>query len=120
MNAITEINQAETLNQSLDSLRERYNQQPCLPIEARINNLKLIKQSLIEHRTQLIEALSNDFGCRTEFDTSIADIMPTVTQINYTLKHLKQWMKPSKRSAGLMFMPSKVAVKYQHSVWSVS
>ncbi|QIA63207.1 aldehyde dehydrogenase family protein [Vibrio astriarenae] len=113
MNAITEINQAETLNQSLDLLRECYNQQLCLPIEARINNLKLIKQSLIEHRTQLIEALSNDFGCRTEFDTSIADIMPTVAQINYTLKHLKQWMKPSKRSAGLMFMPSKVAVEYQ-------
>jgi coniferyl-aldehyde dehydrogenase len=36
-----------------------------------------------------------------------------VTNINYTIKHLKKWMKPSRRHSGLMLAPAKVEVIYQ-------
>ena len=39
--------------------------------------------------------------------------MPAVQHINYTLKKLPKWIKPSKRHAGLMLSPSSVSVKYQ-------
>ncbi|MGR5168988.1 coniferyl aldehyde dehydrogenase [Vibrio astriarenae] len=113
MNAITEIDTDLLLKQSFEDLQTRFKAAPSVSFEDRVEHLKVVKKSLIDHRSELIAALSEDFGCRTEFDSSIADIMPTVAQVNYTLKHLKRWLKPSKRSAGLMFMPSKVAVEYQ-------
>lgn len=113
MNMIALTDKNTVLNTEFAQLKQHYNKTPYLPINARIHYLKTLKNSLIKHQGELVGALNTDFGCRTDFDTNIADIMPTVAQINYTLKHLKGWMKPSKRGAGLMFMPTKVAVEYQ-------
>ncbi|WP_155487953.1 aldehyde dehydrogenase family protein, partial [Vibrio harveyi] len=41
------------------------------------------------------------------------DVLPTVAQINYTLKRLNKWCKPSRRHSGLLLAPSKVTVEYQ-------
>ena len=33
--------------------------------------------------------------------------------INYTIKRLKKWMKPQRRSAGLLLSPASIRVEYQ-------
>jgi coniferyl-aldehyde dehydrogenase len=43
----------------------------------------------------------------------IAEIMPVVQNINYTQKHLRRWMQPSRRSVGLHFLPASGQVVYQ-------
>ncbi|MEJ2764405.1 coniferyl aldehyde dehydrogenase [Photobacterium sp. MCCC 1A19761] len=86
---------------------------PMPSLEQRTHQLKALKAALLNHKTALCEALNQDYGRRSHHDTLIADILPCVAQLNYTLKHLKKWMKPARRHAGLMLTPAKVEVVYQ-------
>jgi len=61
----------------------------------------------------LVDALESDYGQRPAQDSLIADILPCVMNINYTIKRLKKWMKPSRRHAGLLLSPASVRVEYQ-------
>ena len=46
-------------------------------------------------------------------ETLLAELMPSLQGIDYTLKHLKRWMKPSSRHVGVMFQPASAKVVYQ-------
>src|SRR5690606_4004261 len=61
----------------------------------------------------LIEAINEDFGSRSQDETLLAEMMPSVQGINYALKNLKSWMTPCKRHVGLLFFPAKNEVQYQ-------
>lgn len=104
---------SESLFALLKTMQQRFADNPYPKIEERKQKLEQLKSSLINHKSELVQALSDDFGYRSAFDSTMADVMPTVTHINYTLKHLKKWLKPSRRHAGLVFAPSKVSVRYQ-------
>ncbi|UTV27821.1 coniferyl aldehyde dehydrogenase [Photobacterium atrarenae] len=86
---------------------------PMPSLEQRLQALKALKGALLKNKQALCEALSRDYGRRSHQDTLIADILPCVAQLNYTRKHLKKWMKPSRRHSGLMLVPAKVEVIYQ-------
>lgn len=90
-----------------------YNSNPAPSYDERVAVLKKLKASIIANEEYIYEALKKDYGYRSEFDTLIADVLPSVAGINYAIKNLKKWMKPSKRHSGLMLMPSKVKVHYQ-------
>ncbi len=98
---------------SFQSLKDGYMQSPSPSLEQRLSLISQLKQVLLTHQQALMDALSADFGYRKEFDSLMADIMPTVRQINYTTKHLKRWMKPSHRHAGVLLSPSSIKVHYQ-------
>lgn len=104
---------AKQLHVQLAQLKSSYNETPAPTFEERKRVLLALKNALIKNEKALYEALKTDYGYRSEFDSLIADILPTVAGINYALKNLKKWMKPSKRHSGLMLMPSKVKVHYQ-------
>ncbi|QUJ67363.1 coniferyl aldehyde dehydrogenase [Photobacterium sp. GJ3] len=93
--------------------RSAYLAAPMPDLSQRIRALKQLKAALIKNQDALCEALSKDFGHRSHQDTLISDILPCVGQINYTLKRLKKWMRPSRRHAGLLLAPAKVEVVYQ-------
>ncbi|GGP62548.1 coniferyl aldehyde dehydrogenase [Shewanella saliphila] len=97
----------------LDAQRSRYLSQPAPSYQSRVDKLTQLKLALLESQPAIIEALNQDYGHRSSNDTVISDIMPCVNNINYTIKHLKSWMKPSRRHAGMLLSPSKVSVQYQ-------
>lgn len=103
----------EELLHSFNSMKSLYEQNPMPSYEERKKVLIKLKKSIIENEQNIYDALKKDYGYRSEFDTLVADVLPSVAGINYALKNLKKWMKPSKRHAGLMLMPSKVKVHYQ-------
>ena len=109
----TQFIKPEQLQSQFNTMRAAYNSDVSPSYETRVAILKKLKQSVIEHEREIYDALTKDYGYRSEFDTLVADVLPTVAGINYTLKNLKKWMKPSKRHSGLMLMPSKVKVHYQ-------
>ncbi len=90
-----------------------YQTEPYSEYAQRVNSLKQLKLALLENKTTLVEALVLDYGHRSEFDSLISDLLPAIGHINYTLKNLKRWMRPSKRHSGLLLAPSKVRVEYQ-------
>ncbi len=105
--------QSLSLQQLFKRSQQNYASERYPSLVQRVERIQRLKANLIEHKDALIAALSDDFGHRSEFDSLMADVMPTVAQANYTLKKLKRWMKPSKRHSGLMFLPSKLEVTYQ-------
>ncbi|MGI2258985.1 coniferyl aldehyde dehydrogenase [Shewanella sp. GXUN23E] len=106
--------QADTdLHKILKRQRIAFQQQPFADAAIRIDWLKRLKQSLLDHQQALLDALSRDYGHRSVDDSMLSDIMPVINNINYSIKHLKGWMKPSRRHAGLMLAPASVKVHYQ-------
>ncbi|MFE8070558.1 coniferyl aldehyde dehydrogenase [Marinobacteraceae bacterium S3BR75-40.1] len=79
----------------------------------RRENLKRLKRALLEQQDALIEAIDRDFSCRSADETMLAELMPSVQGINYALKNLHSWMKPSKRHVSLLFQPASNKVHYQ-------
>ncbi|WP_028025769.1 coniferyl aldehyde dehydrogenase [Enterovibrio calviensis] len=81
--------------------------------EQRIDDLNRLQKALKAHYSKLVEALSQDYGHRSHTDSLMADIMPCFQMLRYTKRKLKRWMKPSRRSAGLLLAPAKVEIHYQ-------
>ncbi|WP_322804583.1 coniferyl aldehyde dehydrogenase [Vibrio alfacsensis] len=113
MNAIVDIEVGHALPQTLDRLKASYLLEPYPSLEIRKQKLNLLKTTILDHQQALVTALSADFGYRSEFDSAMTDVLPTVAQINYTVKRLNKWCKPSRRHAGLLLTPSSVSVEYQ-------
>lgn len=106
-------NIAVSLQSTLDAQKSAYLQAPAPARKERTDKLLKLKAALIAHQDQLVTALNEDYGQRPEQDTMLADILPCVMNINYTVKRLKKWMKPQRRSAGLLLSPATVRVQYQ-------
>ena len=93
--------------------KKAYQRYPYPELSQRIAQLTALKKALLSHQTLLVDALNQDYGHRPAHDTIIADILPCILNINYTLKRLKKWLKPQRRNTGLLFMPANISVHYQ-------
>ncbi|NMH64900.1 coniferyl aldehyde dehydrogenase [Shewanella salipaludis] len=113
MNMVAEGIRELSLEEVLRNQRAGFNAEPAPGYEQRRSRLERLKTALLGHRQQLIEALSQDYGQRSADDSLIADILPCINNLNYTLKHLKRWMQPSTRHAGILLAPARVKVHYQ-------
>ena len=89
---------------------EILNQAPNLSVEKRILKLKSLKSAIKLNTDNIITALNKDYGRRSESETRIAEIMICLAEINHTLSHINQWVKPITKSAGIKFMLSKNAI----------
>ncbi|WP_114765102.1 coniferyl aldehyde dehydrogenase [Vibrio rhodolitus] len=107
------VKSQEELQALYDEVSALYQAQPYPLLSERCASLEKLKLALLRFQPQLQQALSEDYGYRSEFDSVICDLLPAIEHINYTAKHLRKWMKPDKRRAGLMLMPSKLEVVYQ-------
>lgn len=103
----------EKLHHDFETMKAAYQQAPAPSYHDRKGVLVALKKSMLEHEQAIYDGLKADYGYRSEFDSLISDILPSVAAINYATKRLKKWMKPSKRHAGLLLSPSKVRVYYQ-------
>lgn len=101
------------LKSELDKLINLYKVNPYPSYKMRRNVLIKLKNALIKNEKKIYNAMREDYGYRSDFDSFISDLLPSVRLINYTLKNLNRWMKPSKRHTGILLMPSKVKVHYQ-------
>ncbi|MCW8878676.1 MAG: coniferyl aldehyde dehydrogenase [Kangiellaceae bacterium] len=90
-----------------------FNRQPYPQEDLRKQQLIALKKALLKHKDKLAKAISADFGCRSVDESLLADIMPTVMNIDHCIKHLRHWMKPEKRSISLLFQPAKARLMYQ-------
>jgi len=107
------LTQTTQLAEHFQTLRDSFKQAPYPDIEQRIGHIQAIKDALINNKQALTQALNDDYGYRSHFDSLLADIVATVQHANYTLKHIRKWLKPNKRHAGLMLFPSTITVHQQ-------
>ncbi|MCG9964255.1 coniferyl aldehyde dehydrogenase [Shewanella cutis] len=113
MNMATDPAKISPLTELLQRQRASYLAAPNPDYAIRKERLTRLKTALLNYQQPLVEALSQDYGHRSTDDSLISDIMPVVNNINYSLKNLKKWLKPSRRHAGILLAPAQVKVHYQ-------
>lgn len=96
----------DTLKTAFDHQQAAYRLHPYPSLAERRYRLNQLKQLILTHQDEIAVALNQDFGCRSSGETLNAEVMPSVMGINYTLRHLKSWMKARKRSVPLPFQPA--------------
>ena len=69
----------------------------------RIDRLDRAINLLVENKDALNEAVSADFGHRSKDVTAFADTATSIAQLKFAKKHLRQWMKPERRSVEFPF-----------------
>lgn len=103
----------ETLDRQFQAQRAAYAANPMPPAAQRQQWLKALRDLLSAERQALIEAISADFSHRSADETLLAELMPSLHGIHYASRHLKKWMKPSRRKVGMAFQPASAKVVYQ-------
>ena len=103
----------EELQDLFDAQRAAYAANPMPPAAQRQQWLKALRDMLSDERQALIDAISQDFSHRSADETLLAELMPSLHGIHYASKHLKGWMKPSRRKVGIAFQPASAKVVYQ-------
>lgn len=97
----------------LAAQKEAYCRAPMPTLEQRKQHLKTLRTLLLEHADSFTVAINADFTARSFDETRFAEILPCIHNIDYTLKRLRSWMRPERRSLGLHFMPASARVVYQ-------
>ncbi len=111
--SISSTNPKLMMQEVFDLQKQAFKASPYSSRKERLDMLKALKNSLIKHQDRLVKSLAADFTHRSHDDSKLADILPTVMNIKYTMKQLKGWMKPEKRHVSLMFQPASAWVEYQ-------
>lgn len=103
----------ETLDRQFQAQQAAYAANPMPPAAQRQQWLKALRDLLSAERQALIDAISADFSHRSADETLLAELMPSLHGIHYASRHLKSWMKPSRRKVGVAFQPASAKVVYQ-------
>jgi coniferyl-aldehyde dehydrogenase len=75
--------------------------------------LKALRAALRAHQDHLVTAIGADFGCRSPFESRLADVLGPVLEINHALAHLGEWMRSRRRRTELLFATNRAYVMYQ-------
>lgn len=77
--------------------RAAYLAAPTPDIRQRRKDLKALKSMLSDHREEIIEAISLDYGNRSRHETLFAEIITVADAINDAVKHVRSWSKVQRR-----------------------
>ena len=72
--------------------------------------LRTLRGVIHHHRDAIAAAISRDFGNRSPAETLHVEILAVLQEIDFTLRRLARWMRPSRRSVGLIFQPARARV----------
>lgn len=93
--------------------REAFRRRPMPDHKTRIRRLDLLHNAILDYRSRLIEAVSEDFSNRSGAETDLTEIMAVLDGIAYYRKRLRRLMKPQKRHVPLTLAPASVEVRFQ-------
>ena len=73
--------------------------------QERMADLNALARMLKDNRERLVEAISRDYGNRSEFETLFAEIFVALETIKDSARNLKKWMKPQRRRIDRLMYP---------------
>ncbi|MBL8327220.1 MAG: coniferyl aldehyde dehydrogenase [Rubrivivax sp.] len=86
------------LQAALTRQREAHLAQPMPTLAQRKADLLQLRRFILDHQDAICDAISADYGHRSRHETMLMELMPVISDIQVTLKHLASWMKPQKRA----------------------
>lgn len=97
----------EALFDDFSLLKADFAQNPYPSLRERREWLKALELTIRLRQDDLYKAAADDFGKRSVSETRLLELLPTLEHIRYTIRHLKDWMRPERRHVGFLFQPAR-------------
>jgi aldehyde dehydrogenase (NAD+) len=96
---------AESLKDELLKMRQYYDAGHTRSYRFRQQQILALKQAVLRSEREINRALYEDLRKSPE-EAWVTEIGLLLQEINHTLKHLKQWMRPKRVGTNLLNLPS--------------
>ena len=113
-NNVTEL-AGQNLNALIERQRSQFRAEGEVTYSTRIDRLKRLKALIVENKTEFAETTKREFGGARSYEFSLfSEFASKVEAIDYSMKHLKEWMKPEKRKTNkpMNFLGGKSQVRH--------
>jgi len=110
-----EVSENEMLS-ILQRQKEAYLQEGVVSAATRKDRLARAISLLQDHQQRLVDAMSADFGHRSQHQSMFTDIAGSIGPLRHAQAGLEKWMRPEKRKVGpfpLNLLGAKARVEYQ-------
>ncbi|MFK7916204.1 MAG: coniferyl aldehyde dehydrogenase [Pseudomonadales bacterium] len=100
----------------LDNQRSAWLAEGKVSAAVRTDRLERAAGLLTTHSKRLVDAMSSDFGHRSEHQSLFTDIAASIGPLRHAQKNLQRWMRSEKRKAGpfpLNLLGAKARIDYQ-------
>ncbi len=104
---MTNIIEVTTTKKVYQLQKTAYLANPYPDYQERYANLQKLENLLKDNSKAIADAINEDFGNRSVYETKMLELFGLVDGIKYTRKHLKRWMKAEKRKTSLWFFGAK-------------
>lgn len=101
----------QQLTEKLNVMKQAHLQDGPASLELRIDRLARAKQLLLTHHQALIDAIREDFGHRSPYQSLVSDILASVGALDMASENLNVWMKNETVTAPVAGM--KTEIQYQ-------
>jgi coniferyl-aldehyde dehydrogenase len=101
------------LQAALDRQRRAFDAAPSPPAEQRRKALRRLEALLHDNRAAFVAAINADFGGRSEVETLVSEVLPSLAASVHARRHLAGWMRSRRRSVGMSFQPATNRVEYK-------
>ncbi|MGV3470285.1 MAG: coniferyl aldehyde dehydrogenase [Limnobacter sp.] len=101
------------LQDVFDCQQRTYRANPHPSKQERVSNLELLEEIILRNESELIDAMSEDFGHRSRHESTMLDIVSSLSAVRHSRKHVGLWMKPRKVPTPLQLRPSVSYIKPQ-------
>jgi aldehyde dehydrogenase (NAD+) len=117
MNVTTAITPAETLSDSTIAATFRRQQQFAIKLRTsnaaeRIAKLKKLEAAVNKYKPALYQALATDLR-KPQPEADLTEIMPVISEIHHTCKHLKSWMRTKRVRPTMALLGTKASLRYE-------
>ncbi|MCR4791023.1 MAG: aldehyde dehydrogenase family protein [Treponemataceae bacterium] len=102
----------EELENILNSQKKFFRTGKTFDLSWRIEQLKKLRQAIIEHEEEIEKAMYEDLG-RSELEAFFCDVGSVILEINEIIKGLKRWARPETHFSGLTCFPSLTTKVYK-------
>ncbi|MDD7417160.1 MAG: aldehyde dehydrogenase family protein [Treponemataceae bacterium] len=102
----------EELDKILNSQRDFFRSGKTFDISWRIEQLKKLRDAVIENEIEIEQALHEDLG-RSALEAYFCDIGSVILEVNEIIKGLRKWAKPETHFSGLTCFPSVTTKVYK-------
>jgi acyl-CoA reductase-like NAD-dependent aldehyde dehydrogenase len=107
------IADAATLAIAFGRIQSAARHDPAPSLAVRRLRLDRLEALLQENRTALCDAVAADFGQRSQHETELLELFPSLEGIRHARRHLARWSRPERRPVSHWFKPGRAEVRPQ-------
>lgn len=102
----------EEVHEIVEKQRSFFRTGATMDVSWRLEQLRKLKQAVIDHREMLETALYEDLR-KSPTEAYLCDLGPVIVEVNETIRGLRKWARPERHFSGLMCFPSTTTKVYK-------